>query len=153
MDPLVRGMNLRMRIRTKMSARISNTAWRGMQVEDPRLPSENISGYDRQGITDRILIFYTSRNPDLGVKKAPDPRSGSATLPQRIQGARLSIQSSELGPPTPSSASRCCPPPPTLVFKWGDTLACGGGGGNPMPTKGQTLWYVAVPMYVPYHIP
>ncbi len=28
----------------------------------------------------RILIFYSSRIPDLGVKKAPDPGSGSATL-------------------------------------------------------------------------
>jgi hypothetical protein len=28
----------------------------------------------------RILIFYPSRIPNLGVKKAPDPGSGSATL-------------------------------------------------------------------------
>ncbi len=28
----------------------------------------------------RILIFYPSRIPDLGVKKAPDPVSGSVTL-------------------------------------------------------------------------
>jgi hypothetical protein len=28
----------------------------------------------------RILIFYPSRIPDPGVKKAPDPGSGSATL-------------------------------------------------------------------------
>ncbi len=28
----------------------------------------------------RILIFYQSRNPNRGVKKAPDPGSGSATL-------------------------------------------------------------------------
>ncbi len=48
MDLLVRDMNPRIliRIRTKMS-RIRNTAWRGMQIEEPRLPFENISGYDR----------------------------------------------------------------------------------------------------------
>ena len=28
----------------------------------------------------RILIFYPSQIPDSGVKKAPDPGSGSATL-------------------------------------------------------------------------
>jgi hypothetical protein len=28
----------------------------------------------------RILTFYPSRIPDLGIKKAPDPGSGSATL-------------------------------------------------------------------------
>jgi hypothetical protein len=28
----------------------------------------------------RMLTFYPSRNPDPGVKKAPDPGSGSATL-------------------------------------------------------------------------
>jgi hypothetical protein len=27
-----------------------------------------------------ILTFYASRIPELGVKKAPDPGSGSATL-------------------------------------------------------------------------
>ncbi len=31
----------------------------------------------------RILIFYPSRIPDPGVKKAPDPGSGSATLNER----------------------------------------------------------------------
>ncbi len=32
--------------------------------------------------------------------------------PERIQSARPSIQSSELGPPTPSPARECCYPPP-----------------------------------------
>ncbi len=43
------------------------------------------------------------------------------------QRARLSVQSSELGHPTPSPASECCP---TRESKGGDTLACGGGGGG-----------------------
>ncbi len=53
--------------------------------------------------------------------------------------AMLSVQSSELGPPAPSSASECCAP---FWVLGGYTLACGwGGGGDPIPTKGQTLWY------------
>jgi hypothetical protein len=56
---------------------------------------------------------------------------------QSIQSARLSVQSSELGPTTPSSPGECCPPPPLE----GDTLAFGEGVGAPIPTKGHTLWY------------
>jgi hypothetical protein len=36
----------------------------------------------------RILIFYPSRIPDLGVKKVPDPGSGSATL---LRGIKITI--------------------------------------------------------------
>jgi hypothetical protein len=50
------------------------------------------------------------------------------------------FQSSELGPPTPLSARECCSS--LLWVQEGDTLACGGGGcGDRIPTKGQTLWY------------
>jgi hypothetical protein len=42
-----------------------------------------------------------------------------------------------LGPPSP--ASECCPP----FGSRGDTLA-GGGERDPIPTKGQTLWYSMV---------
>ncbi len=54
-----------------------------------------------------------------------------STLPPRpesIQSARPSIQSSELGPPTPSPARECCSPP--FGSKGGDKLTLGGGGGN-----------------------
>ncbi len=44
-----------------------------------------------------------------------------------IQSARLSVQSSDLCPPTTS---------PHLPFS--EMLACGGGGGDQVPTKGQT---------------
>jgi hypothetical protein len=60
-----------------------------------------------------------------------------------IQSARLSFQSSELGPPKsqPLTPYRSVTPHP-FGPKGGDTLACGGGGGeDPIPTKGQTLWY------------
>jgi hypothetical protein len=48
----------------------------------------------------------------------------------RVQSTRVSLQSSELGPPTALPASEFPPPPPTWVL-WGQTLACvrGGGGG------------------------
>ncbi len=36
--------------------------------------------YPGSRIRIRILTFYPSRIPDQGVKKAPDPGSGSATL-------------------------------------------------------------------------
>jgi hypothetical protein len=40
---------------------------------------------------------------------------------QSIQSARLSVQSSELGSPTPSSASGgCTPPPPGDTLDWGE---------------------------------
>jgi hypothetical protein len=59
-------------------------------ISDPGFESENLSiltqklflssrKYDL-GCSSRILIFYPSRIPDPGVKKTPDPGSGSATL-------------------------------------------------------------------------
>jgi hypothetical protein len=54
------------------------------------------------------------------------------------QSAELFLQSSELGLPHPQASV----PPPPLWFVGGYTLACGrGGGGVPIPTSGQTLWY------------
>jgi hypothetical protein len=61
---------------------------------------------------------------------------------QSIQSARLSLQSSELAPPTPLPASECCPP--SLWFQEGDTLACGRGAGEPIRTREQTLWYSGI---------
>jgi hypothetical protein len=49
---------------------------------------------------------------------------------QSIQSARLSVQSSALGPPLTHPQASVAP------SKVGDTLACGrGGGGDPIPTK------------------
>jgi hypothetical protein len=39
----------------------------------------------------RILIFYLSRIPDPGVKKAPNPGSGSATLLGKAMGIKIRI--------------------------------------------------------------
>ena len=51
---------------------------------------------------------------------SPDQRSQS----QSRQSTRLFLQSSELGPPTPSSAGECAPPPHR--FRGGGyTLGCG----------------------------
>jgi hypothetical protein len=41
----------------------------------------------------------------------PPPRPSLDPLPQSIQSARLSLQSSELAPTAPSPTSECCPPP------------------------------------------
>ncbi len=48
---------------------------------------------------------------------------------QSIQSARLSIQSSELGPPAPSPGSECCCPLP-FRSNGGHTFACGRRGGG-----------------------
>ncbi len=72
-----------------------------------------------------------------------------STLPPRpesIQSARPSIQSSELGPPTPSPARECCTP---FGAKGGDTLTFGGGRGNQFRRWGiPTLWYSMYTIHV-----
>ncbi len=65
------------------------------------------------------------------------------SVPAIHRVARLSLQSSELAPRAPSSASECC-------------LPFGSGGGThspvgrervePIRTKGQTLWYSIIPL-------
>jgi hypothetical protein len=40
-------------------------------------------------------------------------------------------------PPAPSLARECCPPPPLAP----GGIPSLGGGGEPIQTKGQTLWY------------
>jgi hypothetical protein len=61
-------------------------------------------------------------------------------FPQSRNSAKFFLQSSELGPPTPSHAGECVP---HLWFPGeGGALACERGGGVvPVRTRGQTLWY------------
>jgi hypothetical protein len=57
---------------------------------------------------------------------------------QIIQSARLSVHSSELGPPSPGR--ECCSFP--LQVQGGrPTHLRERGVGDPIPKKGQTLWY------------
>jgi hypothetical protein len=62
---------------------------------------------------------------------------------QRRQSAKLFLHSLEMGlPPTPHPRASMLPSPPWfrgegLAFGRGD----GGGGGNPIPTRGHALWY------------
>ena len=58
-----------------------------LSIPDPGSASNNLKKlfpssrkYDELSSRIRILIFYPSRIPDPGVKKAPDPGTGSATL-------------------------------------------------------------------------
>ncbi len=68
-------------------------------------------------------------------------------VPQSIQIAGISFQSSESCPPTPSPARECCSSP--LLGPKGDTLACRrGGGGNQFRRRNDTL--VLYSMYVYY---
>jgi hypothetical protein len=57
------------------------------------------------------------------------------------ESARLSLQSSELAPPAPSPAGEGSQPPPPRFQGGGHTLLRGRGKGEPIWTKGQTLWY------------
>ncbi len=68
--------------------------------------------------------------------------------PQSIQSARLSVQSSELGPPlSPSSEFVSLP-----LGSWGGrhTRLRGRGRGDPIPTKGETLWYSLYTIITPH---
>jgi hypothetical protein len=66
------------------------------------------------GCSSRIRILFVthpgSRTPDPGVKKAPDPGYGSATLVNRVPGF-LSIRPNWVRPPPHPQASVYPPPP------------------------------------------
>jgi hypothetical protein len=55
-------------------------------------------------------------------------------------------------PSTHLTASECCFPLSMGPIQGGDTIACGGGGGDPIPTKGQTLWYSMYTKCNPYTV-
>jgi hypothetical protein len=55
------------------------------------------------------------------------------------------LQSSELGLPALSPAGERAPPP--FGSGGGDTLACGRGA-VPIPTRGQTLYFITLGKYV-----
>ncbi len=63
-------------------------------------------------------------------------------IPKVMQSARISLQSSEFGPPRPLNRKRMLSLP--LWFRGGGALAGEGAGGAPIRTKGQTLWYFTV---------
>jgi hypothetical protein len=63
--------------------------------------------------------------------------STGSLRPPSIQSTRLSIQSSKWVP-RPSPARECCSPP-LRAQRGGDTLTCGGGGGDSIPMMGRTL--------------
>jgi hypothetical protein len=72
---------------------------------------------------------HTSRNSPC---ERPISDFCPASEAQSIQNAWLSVQSAELGPPTPF---------PPLVPRVGDTLACEGGGGGTQFRRRETFWY------------
>ncbi len=80
----IRNVNTRSRIRIfHLGSRIkkipdpgSGFASKNLSIFNPKIVSKLSEKLSRI----RILIFYPSRTPDLGVKKAPNPGSGSATL-------------------------------------------------------------------------
>ncbi len=60
-------------------------------------------------------------------------------LPQSRQSAKTFLQSSELGLPHPLIRRRVCPP--LVPGGEGAQSLAGEGGGVPIPTRGQILWY------------
>jgi hypothetical protein len=81
---------------------------------------------------------------------------GGATPPNPLntvnQSARLSIQLSKLGPPTPSPARRCCSLPVGVQGgrHRGDTLACGEGMWGPNPDDGTDTCHHTLHACVPF---
>ncbi len=72
-----------------------------------------------------------------------------------IQGARLSLQSSELAPPVLSPASGAPSLPPSLPLSFrsggGGTYShAGEGTGEPIQTNGQTLKYSSIVVIFPF---
>jgi hypothetical protein len=63
--------------------------------------------------------------------------SAVISVTQSIQSARLYVQSSELGPTTPSPARECCSSP-LWVQGGGDTFACGVEGVGRLKSDGVT---------------
>ncbi len=67
----------------------------------------------------------------------------------RVESARPSVRSSELGPPT-LIHERVLPPPFGSQVQGGDKLAFGGRGReDPIPTKEQALWYSLLCTIIP----
>ncbi len=60
----------------------------------------------------------------------------------------MSVQSSELGPPTPSPASGCDSPSPQAPRGGEAKLACGEGGGGPNtdPWTDTLVLYIIIPL-------
>jgi hypothetical protein len=68
-------------------------------------------------------------------------QQSSRENPQIIQSARLSIQSSELGPPSPYPQESVLPPTPGGDL-WGETHSLAVERvGDPIQTTGKLLWY------------
>ncbi len=65
-------------------------------------------------------------------------------MAQSRQSARLSLQSCELGPPTPSPVGEWCFPPPLVPGGRGYTRLRERGWVDPIRKRGQTLWYSTV---------
>ncbi len=85
----------------------------------------------------RTPVFSSSRRQSpcmQTVERGPQTQS--------IRSVSLSVHSSELGPPTPHPKGSVATPPPPIGFKEGRHTCLGGrGGGDPISTKGQALWY------------
>jgi hypothetical protein len=79
-------------------------------------------------------------------RRSPEQREGE--MSQGIQSARLSIRSSELGPPTPLTRKSVLVPPPFWVQGGTHSLA-GEGVRGPSSDDGQTLWYSRYTAYNP----
>ncbi len=74
-------------------------------------------------------IFGTCRQEIQG-KSQQNLQRAAPCLPQSIQSARLSLQSSRIGSPPPPHPQESVAPSPPLVPRGGTTLACGRRGGG-----------------------
>jgi hypothetical protein len=95
-----------------------------------------------------LLTTYSARSlpksarsyPHSARSRSHSARTHPSSAAQSRQSARLSLQSSELA--HPALSSECCPPPPPFGSKGGrHTRLRERGRGEPIRTKGHTLWY------------
>ncbi len=84
------------------------------------------------------LMYSFSMESVITGQSHPHPLLITVPYPQSMPSARLSLPSCKLGLPTSSPTSDCYPLP---LGPRGETHSLAGGGGDPIPTKGQTFWY------------
>ncbi len=102
--------------------------------------------HEKQNFLSSNRKEFRFRENLIAVSQISTPTANSYS--QSRQSARLSLQSSELAPPTLSPASEFCPSP--FWFPVRDTLACRRGGrGSQFGRRRQTLWYSSYGIIIP----
>jgi hypothetical protein len=86
-----------------------------------------------------VTLQYSRRGPSFFSSLPPPPPAISEATTHRVDRVLGFFSSRPNGdPPTPSTAGECVPLP---LIPGGNTIPRERGGGVPIRTRGQTLWY------------